>query len=179
MIMLLMIQSITNIRDAVIYYSAFALSPAVMMITVPLHFFCITSSCYENYDDAFPASQTSYFGINSHDNEHLVGFYKKCPRCVETWARKPCWGHFILFARLRCIAVDAKRGLCVIASSSREVSCYPGMQSDGLPAVPLMMMMTAASPAVMMMHIKSGHDDDDDGDYDDDPDDNHHDALHF
>ena len=30
---------------------------------------------------------------------------------------------FFLFARLRCIAVDAKRGLCVIASSSREVSC--------------------------------------------------------
>ena len=83
--------------------------------------FSITSSCSDNYDDAFPASQTSHCGINSRDNKHLVEFYKKCPGCVETRAANHVGGHFF-FSRLRCIAVDAKCGLCAIASSSREES---------------------------------------------------------
>ena len=63
----------------------------------------IASSCSDNYDDAFPASQTSHCGINSHDKKHLVEFYEKCPGCVET-RRKIMFGASFFFSRLRCIA---------------------------------------------------------------------------
>ena len=69
---------------------------------------CITSGCCENYDDAFPASQTSYCRIKSHDNEHLVGFYKKCPRCVGTLAGKPCWGHFFFVCKVSLFCCGCK-----------------------------------------------------------------------
>ena len=63
MMMFLMMHFFPNIRDADNYYYAFAFSPAVMMIFVTFCILSIASSCSDNYDDAFPASQTRHCGI--------------------------------------------------------------------------------------------------------------------
>ena len=112
------------------------------MIFDPLRFFA-SPAVVENYGNAFPASQTSYCRIKSHDNEHLVGCYKKCPRCVETWQENHVRGTF-LFARLCCVAVDAKRGPCVAVSA-------PGCNQMMNSAPPIMTVVTTHHNDIMMM----------------------------
>ena len=52
----------------------------------------------------------------------LLDFRRSAPGVWKLGQESHVGGTY-LKARLRCVAVDAKRGLCVIASSSQEASC--------------------------------------------------------
>ena len=122
MMMFLMMHVLPNIRDAnKYYYDALCIRSIASSSDYNGYFalFGITSSCSDNYDSAFPASETSHCGINSHDNKHLLNFTRTA---LGVWKLGQENHVGDLFCSLRCVSVDAKCGLCAIASSSREVS---------------------------------------------------------